>query len=1054
MFNNRWLVTCVTAALLTVPLAAQETGSLRIVVTDPSGAGIADADVLITDVVHGTRHIAADADDPSAYVMPGLDPGLYRLEVSKQGFSAYVIENLRLHSRSTQSLPIQLRLSSSRKDTITITAETEGVASDPSAGVSVSGQYLSNLPVNSRGFESLVALAPGVTDAGDGPAGGIHSNGLRSNENYYMVDGVSANTGVSGGGATGRGGGPGGIGFGGSGANGTGVATNASGNSSNLISLDAIQEMQVQTSTFAPEFGRSPGAQISISSRAGTNELHGSASEYFRNTNLNAADWFSNENGLGRGTQHLNDVGATLGGPVPTMKDNTFFFLAFEGSHLEQPHTEINTVPDLAVRRRIKTSLAPFINAFPIPNGPELGVDVAQFNTTFSTPSSWSSESLRVDRIINSRASAFLRYSRSPSNASNRGGISSTANSIAKTQADTQTLTGSYTWVNDDNQIHNLRMNLSRTSLQSNSFMDTYGGAKLLADSLIFPSGTDSSNGAYSLNVSGASGYSTGNQSTTTQNQLNVVFDESGIADKINAKIGVDYRLLLPTYHVRPYTEFVSFNGISNNTDSLLSGNAQSASVTANVTSRYPIYHNFGAYYQHARKETRYTTLTYGLRWDLNPAPSVLSGPHLLGLDSSNNLTTSAPLYHTRWFNVAPRVGLATELGHSPHHELVLRGGAGVFFDTGYGATASAFNNPPYSNTIVTTRPSFPLSSDVIAFPVLPPTSPYGMVSGADPSLKSPLIYEYNVTLEKHFGAGRVLSVGYLGSQGNNLLTTKSQPGFYSTSYSLLQLTSNGGKSQYNAFHAQFRQTAGHYLTAQASYTLGHATDTQSNDSGFAGFAIVGGPTSGNSNYDMRHSVTGTATLTVPSPQGFLRPVLGHWYVDTVVSAHSSLPFDVQSQSIDGGGTSCVAATTRNISLCQQGFAALVRPNLTGKPLWISDPSVPGGRRLNVAAFSLPATGQGNEPRNALRGFNFTNADISLRKQFHATERISIQLRADAFNALNHANFANPSPLEGANLANASFGIATRMLYSGFGGGSVQSPGAPRSVQLSLRAQF
>lgn len=1043
------------AALVTVPLLAQETGSLRLFVLDPAGAAVIDAQVTVSDDVHGSRTASSTEGDGTFYVLSGLDPGLYRLEISKPGFDPYIVEKLRVHGRETQSLRIPLRLSAATKQTVTVTAETEGISTDPSVGASIEGKYLENLPVNSRSFTSLLTLAPGITDAGEGPGGGIHANGLRSNTNYYMIDGVSANTGTSGGAP-----GPGGAGrpggFGGSGANGTSAATNASGGSSNLISLDAIQEMQVQVSTFAPEFGRSPGAQISISSRGGSNEFHATSFEYFRNTAMNASDWFNNENNLSRGTQQLNDVGGTLGGPVPKLRNNTYFFLSFEGSHLEQPHTEIDTVPDNAVRTRIKGGLAPYLAAFPVANGPEVGVDVAEFNTSYSTPSTSSNESIRIDRTIAKNMTAFLRYSRSPSTASNRGGINTTANSVTKTNGDSQTLTGAVTWINSDQQIHNLRVNVSRSIFNSSSSMDTYGGAKTLSDSLIFPAGVDSANGAFSLNISGAGGYSVGNQNSTAQNQLNVVFDESGIAGKISAKIGFDYRLLAPTYHVKPYTESVSFNGVSNNSDSLLSGIAQNASVTSNVTSRYPLYQNFAAYYQHALRLSSYTTLTYGLRWDVNPAPSVRSGPHLLGLDSSNNLSSSAPLYHTRWFNLAPRFGLASEIFHSPRHELVFRGGIGLFYDTGYGATASAFNNPPYSNTVVTTEPAFPLSSDVTQVPVLPPTTPYGMVSGADPSLKSPIVYEFNAGFEQHFGTGRVLTGGFIGSHGGGLLTTQTQPGFYSTTYSMLQLTTNGGKSDYRALQVSYRQTAGRFLTAQASYTLGHATDTQSNDAGFAGFAIVGGPTLGDSNYDIRHTMTGTATFAAPSPGGsfsFLRPVLGNWYADAVVSAHTSLPFDVQSQSIDAG-SSCPTATTRSIGLCQRGFAAMVRPDLTGKPIWISDPHVPGGRRLNAAAFSIPTSGQGNEVRNAIRGFNFVNADLSIRKTFQVRERMSLTFRADAFNAMNHANFANPSPFEGANLASANFGIATRMLYNGFGGGSVQSAGAPRSIQLSLRAQF
>ena len=320
--KTRFMVPCLSR-LAPALLPSQETGSLRITVTDPSGGIVPDAQILLSDEFNGTRRIAAVDNDPSFCLVNGLDPGIYPLQVTKAGFDAYIVEKLRIHAREGQVVRIPLRLASAATQAITVTGEIEGVSSEPSAGTTVDGKYLSDLPVNSRGFENLLTLSRGVTNAGDGPDGGIHANGLRSNTNYYMVDGVSANTGVGGGGpALPAGpGGPGG--FGGSGANGTGVATNASGSSSGLISLDAVKELQVQVSAFAPEFGRSPGAQISITSRGGTNELHASASGFYRNTSFNANDWFNSQNRLGRGTERLADTALTAGGPV--QKNKTFF---------------------------------------------------------------------------------------------------------------------------------------------------------------------------------------------------------------------------------------------------------------------------------------------------------------------------------------------------------------------------------------------------------------------------------------------------------------------------------------------------------------------------------------------------------------------------------------------------------------------------------------------------------------------------------------------------------------------------------------------------------
>ena len=132
----------------------------------------------------------------------------------------------------------------------------------------------------------------------------------------------------------------------------------------------------------------------------------------------------------------------------------------------------------------------------------QVGIDVAEFNTTYSTPSTSSSESIRIDRIIARKLprSCGIQFSL---HRFQPGGLNSTANSVTKNSADTQSLTGSVTWVDDDNQIHNLRINTSRTLFRSSTSMDTFGGAQLLSDSLLYPSGVDSSNGTFSLNVSG-----------------------------------------------------------------------------------------------------------------------------------------------------------------------------------------------------------------------------------------------------------------------------------------------------------------------------------------------------------------------------------------------------------------------------------------------------------------------------------------------------------------------------------------------------------------------
>jgi hypothetical protein len=164
MSNNCWFVVCSVLLVSPMCLSGQESGGLRIVVTDPSGAAVAEAQVSVSDEF-GSRRAIATEGDKSSYVANGLDPGLYRLEVSKPGFDTYVIEKLHIHSRDSQVVRVSLHLSAAAKQTVTVTAEVEGISADPSAGTAVDGKYLSELPVNSRSFTSLLTLAPGLSDA-------------------------------------------------------------------------------------------------------------------------------------------------------------------------------------------------------------------------------------------------------------------------------------------------------------------------------------------------------------------------------------------------------------------------------------------------------------------------------------------------------------------------------------------------------------------------------------------------------------------------------------------------------------------------------------------------------------------------------------------------------------------------------------------------------------------------------------------------------------------------------------------------------------------------
>src|SRR5258708_5263465 len=208
-----------------------------------------------------------------------------------------------------------------------------------SAAVStvVDRQFAENIPLNGRSFQSLIQLTPGVVlTANNGSDTGQFSiNGQRANSNYWTVDGVSANIGISASGNVG------------SSLAGTLGSTSVFGGTNSLVSVDALQEFRIQTSTYAPEFGRQPGGQISIVTRSGTNQFHGTSFDYFRNDALDANDWFNgfaNNPPLPKAEERQNDFGGTFTGT--SIKGRTFFLSCYRRIRLRLPQTALALVPD------------------------------------------------------------------------------------------------------------------------------------------------------------------------------------------------------------------------------------------------------------------------------------------------------------------------------------------------------------------------------------------------------------------------------------------------------------------------------------------------------------------------------------------------------------------------------------------------------------------------------------------------------------------------------------------------------------------------------------
>jgi hypothetical protein len=312
------------------------------------------------------------------------------------------------------------------------------------------------------------------------------------------------------------------------------------------VSVDALQEFRIQTSAFAPEFGRTPGGQISIATRSGTNDFHGTLFEYFRNSALDARDFFVNFNGLAKPEERQNDFGGVFGGPI--VKERTFFFFSYEGLRLRQPATQQSAVPDAASRQQAPTAMRPFLNAFPIANGASLGAGLAQFNASYSNPSTLNAYSIRLDHTINSKINLFGRYNYSPSSLDQRspplaGPVLSMTNSLSSS---VQTLTVGFTELIRPGMSNEVRANYSNHRINTKFFLDNFGGAVPLPDSLLFPTGFSSANGLFLIFIAGAGQYVQGKAATNEQRQVNFVDNLSVTTGSHQSKFGVDYRRLAP----------------------------------------------------------------------------------------------------------------------------------------------------------------------------------------------------------------------------------------------------------------------------------------------------------------------------------------------------------------------------------------------------------------------------------------------------------------------------------------------------------------------------
>src|SRR5580658_2949098 len=467
----------ITALLAAAPLLAQN-AELSGLVTDPSGLAVPGARVVVQSAdTDATRTVSSNQQ--GEYSVPALLPGPYNITVQANGFKTVHQNGVVVEVDQRARLDFVLTIGSNT-ETITVQGSAPLLnTSDASVSTLIGNPFVENLPLNGRSFSSLIDLAPGVVliPSNQYEQGQFSVNGQHPDANYFTVDGVSANLGTAGSGAV--------LGQGGAGQL---PATSAFGGTSNLVSLDALEEFRILTSTFAPEYGRTPGAQISVVTRSGTNTFHGSAFEYFRNDKLDANDWFANRSALARPELRQNDFGGVLGGPI--VKNKLFFFGSYEGLLVRQPEVADTFVPSLASRQIAPAVLQPLINAYPLPNGPNLGNGTAGFSASYSNPSTLDSSGIRIDYLPWQRVTIFARYSDAPSSLDQRAARGFEPSDISDVDYRTQSLTVGTTQAITARLTNEFRFNYSRSRANSFYTLDNFEGAAPPTDSLLFQSGS------------------------------------------------------------------------------------------------------------------------------------------------------------------------------------------------------------------------------------------------------------------------------------------------------------------------------------------------------------------------------------------------------------------------------------------------------------------------------------------------------------------------------------------------------------------------------------
>ena len=999
-FAGRVLPELVCAVLLCatpVPALAQGTsGAILGAVTDQDGAAITGANIVVRNVLTNSLR-STSTDSAGRFRIEELPLGEYEVQAEHDKFKKVTHSGIVLTLGRDAVVNFSLKVGAVTEE-LTVSGDVSLVnTTNPQISSLVSQRTITELPLNGRDLFQLAALQNGVVNVGslakdpiDAGTGAVKMaiNGGRITFNSFLFDGASVNE-----------------------AENTTPGSAAGG----FTGVEAVQEFQLITHNYSAEFGGAGGGIINLVSKPGTNFLHGSGFEFLRNSALDARNFFDQQSVP---PFRRNQFGGSIGGPI--QRDRTFLFVAYEGLRQELAQTQRFFVPTDAARLTASAAAAPYVNLYPQPNAGDAGGGLGVFirNQTGQTREDYFT--VRADHNFSPRDAFFARYTLDDSSDVEPDHVISNTVLDARNQ---------YTGLSETHIFSSRLLNVARFAYDRSRVFGDLQDVEPVPLSLVWVPG-ETVLGAFA-NVGGLSPLS--DRNIVPRFLIVNNFEGSDQIDYTRTSHSIKFGFTARRIQLNAQsTTIAAGTFIFGSYQAFLQGQPELfAAPLADANNAYRGIRTtlFAGYAQDDWRVRRNLTLNLGLRYEPMTSPSEATNKVANLRDPLHDSATTVgpPFFRNNTLtNLAPRMGFAWDI--MGDGKTSLRAGYGLFFAQAfpYAYRLQMSNQLPYFGIGIAFAPSFPNAFGELA-------NVPGLIAANTYQYDPPPTYiqQWNLSLQHEFIGGITATVSYVGSRGEHLPTNGNvntasdftilpdgQKQFpvgvtnplRNPAFGPIIEVQDTGDSYYHALEVGLERHIARSLQFQIAYTFSKSIDTSSDSAGYFLLASAQYPQDaynlradrGPSVFDVRNNFAANVTYQLPyetkadaaGARKVVDLLLAGWELNSIVTAHSGTPFNptISFNNSNDGNPNEVERPN-----WAPGFNP--RNAVTGNP----------NQYFNPNAFVLAPPGQyGTVGRNVLIGPRLFTFDISLVKSIKIGERASIQFRAEAFNILNHVNFALP----------------------------------------------